>query len=304
MAGPRFSIIIPHYDIPDLLMRCLDSIPVTEDIQVLVVDDNSPGADSYREKYPALSRPFLKFVRTNRGGGAGYARNVGLEYAEGEWLLFADADDFFATGMYELIASHADSEADLVFFRKKGVCSDDVHQESNQDLYLDSILDEYLRTGDEWPLRTRFIVPWAKMIRRELIIKNNIRFDEVKYANDCFFSVCSGYYARTIEVVDKVLYFKTQRPESLSTDFCAKPDELKIRAEVAFRVDQFLLQNNMCRKHLFTEFWARMLKKDRSLFKYYYENRIDELYPSRFYAFKDLSRVLVSQIKYSLHSRR
>ena len=39
---PTFSIIIPHYDIPDLLMRCLKSIPVSEDIQVIVVDDNSP----------------------------------------------------------------------------------------------------------------------------------------------------------------------------------------------------------------------------------------------------------------------
>ena len=38
--NPQFSIIIPHYNIPDLLMRCLESIPVSEDIQVIVVDDN------------------------------------------------------------------------------------------------------------------------------------------------------------------------------------------------------------------------------------------------------------------------
>ena len=41
--NPTFCIIIPHYDIPVLLMRCLKSIPVTEDIQVIVVDDNSPA---------------------------------------------------------------------------------------------------------------------------------------------------------------------------------------------------------------------------------------------------------------------
>ena len=39
MDCPLFSIIIPHKDIPDLLMRCLKSIPVSEDIQVIVVDD-------------------------------------------------------------------------------------------------------------------------------------------------------------------------------------------------------------------------------------------------------------------------
>lgn len=79
---PLFCIIIPHKDIPDLLMRCLKSIPVSEDIQVIVVDDNSVGADTYLERYSELSRPYLEFVRTTKGGGAGYARNVGLERAE------------------------------------------------------------------------------------------------------------------------------------------------------------------------------------------------------------------------------
>ena len=64
---PLFSIIIPHYDIPDLLMRCLKSIPVSEDIQVIVVDDNSPDADTYLERYPELSRPYLEFIRTTKG---------------------------------------------------------------------------------------------------------------------------------------------------------------------------------------------------------------------------------------------
>ena len=76
-------------------MRCLDSIPVSEDVQVIVVDDCSPDADSYPQRYPQLSRPYLEFVRTTRNGGAGYARNVGLEHAKGKWLMLADADDYF-----------------------------------------------------------------------------------------------------------------------------------------------------------------------------------------------------------------
>jgi glycosyltransferase involved in cell wall biosynthesis len=63
MTDVKFSIIIPHYDIPDLLMRCLKSIPVSEDIQVIVVDDNSPDADTYLERYSELSRPLFKVIR-------------------------------------------------------------------------------------------------------------------------------------------------------------------------------------------------------------------------------------------------
>lgn len=87
---PKYSIIIPHYNIPDLLMRCLKSIPVMEEIEVIVVDDNSPDAATYIERYPELSRPHLAFIRTTKGGEAGYARNVGMEHARGNWLLFAD----------------------------------------------------------------------------------------------------------------------------------------------------------------------------------------------------------------------
>ena len=125
---PLFSIIIPHYDIPDLLMRCLKSIPVSKEIQVIVVDDNSPEADTYLEKYPELSRPYLEFIRTTKGGGAGYARNIGLEHAKGEWLLFADADDFFVEDMYDIISSNTDSKADVIYFKKESVLSENIIQ--------------------------------------------------------------------------------------------------------------------------------------------------------------------------------
>lgn len=56
----KYSIIIPHYNAPHLLERCLKSIPVREDIQVIVVDDCSPAVNSYIRDYPELSRPYLE----------------------------------------------------------------------------------------------------------------------------------------------------------------------------------------------------------------------------------------------------
>ena len=41
MEGTNYSIIIPHKNIPQLLKRCLDSIPQRDDVQIIVVDDNS-----------------------------------------------------------------------------------------------------------------------------------------------------------------------------------------------------------------------------------------------------------------------
>ena len=302
MADVKFSIIIPHYDIPDLLMRCLKSIPVSEDIQVIVVDDNSPDADTYLERYPELSRPYLEFIRAPKNGGAGYARNIGLNHAKGKWLLFADADDFFVEGMYDMIFPYNDSEADIIFFKMKSVLSDNVNIEIVRDAYINRRIEQYFTDGDEWPIRVRLDVPWCKLIKRNLINKYNIRFDEVMYANDVYFSMQSGYYAECIKVVNKVLYVCTSRPNSLAADFCSKPGELEIRAEVAFRADRFLIQNNFDRERRIKPYLWRMLKQDRKLFRYYFF-KLDKIYPSKLKAINDLRKGLsiISQVKLCLY---
>ena len=75
------------------------------------------------------------------------------------------------------------------------------------------------------------------MVKRDLVIKYNIRFDEVVYSADVYFSMLVGYHADIIKVTNMILYVVTFRPKSLSAEFCTKPGELKTRAEVFFRED-------------------------------------------------------------------
>ena len=303
MDHPTFSIIIPHKDIPDLLMRCLKSIPVSEDIQVIVVDDNSSDADTYLDKYPELSRPYLEFIRTTKGGGAGYARNVGLELAKGKWLLFADADDFYVENMPDIIYSYADSEADVIFFKNKAVLSDNTNIKSDRSSYVNKIIDRYLADGDEWFLRVRMDAPWGKMIKRSLIVKHNILFDEIMNSNDVYFSLQTGYYADAIKVVDKVLYIVTCRSNSLTSLFKYSPDWLRQRTEVLFRCDKFMYQNGFCRERSSKFFLWKMYNYDRKLFKPFFF-RLDEIYPSKLSALRDFckNKPLRFKIKFYLYS--
>ncbi len=298
-----FSIIIPHFDIPDLLMRCLKSIPVSEDIQVIVVDDNSPNADTYLERYPELSRPYLEFIRASKNGGAGYARNIGLDHAKGKWLLFADADDFFVENMSDIIYSYVDSKADVIYFKIKSVLSEDINIATIRDAHVNKNIDQYLLDGDEWPVRAQMFGPWAKMIKRNLMVKYNIRFDEVMYADDAYCSLQIGYYARTILVVNRVLYVVTYRSNSQTYHFCLKPNELRLRAEAAFRMDKFMLQNDFCREHRLKFFLVKMLTHDRRLFKYYFF-KLEEIYPSKLSALRDIckNRPRRFKIKFYLYS--
>lgn len=287
--NPTFSIIIPHKDIPDLLMRCLKSIPVSEDIQVIVVDDNSADADTYLERYPELSRPYLEFIRTTKGGGPGYARNIALEHAQGKWILFADSDDFYVDNMSDIIYSHVDSEADVIFFKNKAVLSDNISIRANRSSYVNERIDQYLADGDEWPLRAKIPVPWGKMIKRSLIVRHDIRFDEVLYSDDNYFSLLTGYYADKIKVVNEVLYVVTFRPNSIMAFVGTRPGELEQRAEVAFRMDKFMLRNGFCRERMSKIYLLKMLKQERKLFKYYFF-KLDEIYPSKWSALRDISK--------------
>ena len=99
MKEINYSIIIPHYNSPDLLMRCLMSIPVKENIQVIVIDDCSPNSDDYLVRYSELQ----EYYKTPRGGSAGRARNIGLDYVKGKWVICVDADDLFVENIEEFL---------------------------------------------------------------------------------------------------------------------------------------------------------------------------------------------------------
>lgn len=206
----NYSIIIPHYNIPDLLARCLRSIPERDDVQVIVVDDNSPGHENYLGAIPELSRKNVEFYVTKDGLGAGHARNVGLCHAVGKWLVFSDSDDFFVENFSEILDEYVNDKHDIVYFNVKSCdCYD-----TSKTIPIDK-LGVYRETGDEYALRICYTEPWGKMIRRSLITDNGICFQETKAHNDLLFSVKAGVMAQSIVAVDSPLYWYVIREGSL-----------------------------------------------------------------------------------------
>ena len=113
----NYSIIIPHKNIPSLLRRCLDSIPERDDLEIIVVDDNSKE-DTIRD-LQTIHRNNLQIIYTKEGRGAGYARNVGISKAQGKWILFADADDYFEEIAFNTLDLFTNSKAQLVLFNSR-----------------------------------------------------------------------------------------------------------------------------------------------------------------------------------------
>lgn len=240
----KYSIIIPHYDIPLLLERLLNTIPEREDIQVIVVDDCSPGNDTYLEEYAFLRRSNVEFHITRKNGGGGYARNEGLKYAKGKWLLFADADDLFTTGFDKTLDKYYNNEEEIIFFQIESVYSDNLSKHSERATGRIREHEKLLNHIKDGILRYKFIEPWAKMIRKDLVTRHKILFDETKVANDYFFSIQTGHYARQVKVMPDTIYILTQRKGSVSAGGWADSlENLQIRLQVIARA-QFFLQSN------------------------------------------------------------
>ena len=79
MSTIRYSVIIPHKNIPDLLDRLLRSIPKREDVEIFVVDDNSDPKIMARYQ----EQEGVNYRYTHESCGAGYARNIALREARG-----------------------------------------------------------------------------------------------------------------------------------------------------------------------------------------------------------------------------
>ena len=105
----HYSIIIPHKNTPRLLERCLYSIPTWDEIQIIIIDDNSNSESVDFSHFPGNGRKNTEVLFTKEGKGAGYARNIGLSHARGKWIIFADADDFFTADCFTILNEYMDS---------------------------------------------------------------------------------------------------------------------------------------------------------------------------------------------------
>lgn len=234
----NYSIIIPHKNIPDLLFRCLDSIPVRDDVQVIVVDDNSDPNIVDFENFPGVEKENVEVIFSKTGKGAGAARNEGLNKVLGEWVLFADADDYFSSNAFVIFDSLRDSRYDLIYFGT--MCFDAITKREHVRGQKYVLLMESALLGDIDKYKYNAYVPFAKMVRRVLLQRHSISFDETRVANDVMCSLKIAYYSECTGIDNRCVYIREARNGSLMSQ--QSIDYVKCRFDVYVRVNDFLSQ--------------------------------------------------------------
>lgn len=210
-----FSIIIPHRNSLHFLPKLFSSIPESDKIEVLLVDNSPVPIKVEQIREIGITRDFtLLFSEPARGAGG--ARNEGIEHASGKWLLFADSDDYYTSDAFDIYYEHLNSDAEIVYTGMGGVYADTGEPSDRGDKYAKLVHRFCEGEIDETTLRCTFSSPCCKMVSHELVDRCKIMYDEIRAGNDTFFSLVSGYNAKKIEAVDKITYIATVNHGSLT----------------------------------------------------------------------------------------
>lgn len=192
--GITFSFIIPTYNSKKTIIRAIESVTKQldkADYEVIVVDDGSQ--DGTVELVHDLMKDNGSIHFTSTIGGVSFARNKGINQAQGEYLLFLDSDDYYVEGsLKNLKGTVTQSKSDLVIFN---------FEHGNNPVLLAEVPNtniEALSVMLSNP--TKYMTVWGKAYRAETIHENNIRFNE-----DLKLSEDSEFLVRYVQKCNKII---------------------------------------------------------------------------------------------------
>lgn len=209
----KFSIVVPVYNTPcRYLRKCLNSIMAQTytNREILVVDDGSTNAETLK-LLSKLSDQVTVFHKSNEGQAS--ARNLGIDSADGGYIIFIDSDDYWLSDSLLLDAARLleESWADVLSFSYT-----EFFDEAVPLTYCDGSLprakvfgktkEESLKALLRSSRKTFSSVTHTKIIKTEFLRKNGIRFVEKINNEDTYFTVRLLQLAETFDRLNKVGY--------------------------------------------------------------------------------------------------
>lgn len=213
----EISIIIPVYNAASYVERCLRSITssvVPEgSYEIIAVDDGSSDQSLALLQNLETQIPQLHVYHRHHSGPGG-ARNLGLNYAKGRYIMFVDADDYINTTSFSHFVSRLISqyEQDIIGFDYLRIDS-----EGNEKPYSNQLFP-YCRemTGAEYMnMQQPLGILWGYFFNRKFIIKNKLKFYEKIAHSDEDFVSRAFCVAGTITFLPVLLYYYCYNSESV-----------------------------------------------------------------------------------------
>ncbi|MBE6496077.1 MAG: glycosyltransferase family 2 protein [Methanobrevibacter thaueri] len=241
----KVSVIVPVYNAERYLSECIESIASQslDDIEIICVDDGSTDSspDILRQYADKDSR--IKIL-SQKNSGAGASRNLGLEHVTGEYVYFADSDDYLdLNALEELYGVACEKSTDFVmlkvknFYEKTGeVIDDDYYSMPHLKECVGSNVFSY---SDVSKMALELCVcPPGCFFKKEFV--NDIRFPEGLLFEDNVFFTNALFKADRICFHDQFLYNRRRWSDSTT-------GQLSVRSLDTIEISNLLL--DLCNEY-------------------------------------------------------
>lgn len=217
----KISVIIPVFNAESSITATVKSLSVQEfaGLEVILVDDGSTDASGAICDSLAVLYDNVKVLHKDNGGVSS-ARNMGLDVAEGEYVMFLDADDSLAEGALESLYA-PDYDMVIAGFEKiRDNESLESHKPPFSKIYkghdqMTAFWDDLVSEKDSYLLNSSCF----KLFRRSVIEARSLRFDTMlRYGEDKMFVFSFLRFADKVRTVSEVVYKYMIQGESLSSD--------------------------------------------------------------------------------------
>ena len=227
MSGIVYSVIMPVYNAGKYITETLDSFCLNDisNFELICIDDCSQDnsleiLEGYKSKIQNM-----KVIRLEKNGGVSNARNIGLNKAKGDYVLFLDSDDFFASTFFEYLNNLEFLSDDLMIFKhlntnhrleQSEIKFTGKYKEISIEECIDILIG--LQTSHDENLRLSSV--WGKVFKREIIESNNLYFNKnLKIGEDSIFLLQYFSYVRDVKIYDELAYYYYNNPASLTHSF-------------------------------------------------------------------------------------
>lgn len=223
-----FSIIVPVYNVQDYLCQCVDSVlrQTFSSFELILVDDGSKDrsgilCDAYAKKDSRV----LAVHQPN--GGASAARNNGLKYASGSYILFLDSDDFYPESSFLWELSEKAQNKDIICFNYARF-SDHLHPvllnfPEVKTAESEGVLLELVK-------RNAFTSsPCLKAVKRSLLLENRIFFEEGTSGEDIEWNAKLMLAAQSVALAPDCVYAYRIRQSSITQNISSGYVDMLLR---------------------------------------------------------------------------
>lgn len=239
------SIIIPTYNSCSKLLKLIESVTkqnLKYDYEIVIIDDGSK--DNTAVECRKIMKNNKKIIyKYQENSGVSKARNVGIEISCGNFIMFADADDYYCNDTLNEVIGKMDGY-DLIITGYNRINIENGKSISKRINMREYNLNEYDILIEKLQENNLFNQIWNKIYKRDIIKNNNLFFDEkIEYGEDYQFNIKYLFCTKKILVLSNVIYNYFNEINGLNNTY--RRNRFDLNRNNLFLLEEYFKKNNL-----------------------------------------------------------